>query len=146
MADERSQSYATHRRWNPLYHFVVTPLLLANVVIAALALSRSPSFATTWALVMAVALFLVAGAARLMSLRVQDRVIRLEMRLRLAQLLPPPLLARVGQLRTRELLALRFASDAELPALVERVLSGELSTPNAIKREVREWQGDWLRA
>lgn len=146
MSDSRAQSYATHRRWNPLYHFVVAPLLVANVVVAAVATARAPSLVTTWALVMAVTLFLVAGLARLQALTVQNRVIRLEMRLRLAQLLPSPLLARAARLRTGQLLALRFASDAELPGLVERVLDGGLETPNAIKREVRDWQGDWLRA
>lgn len=127
-------------------HFVLAPLFYVNVLVAAVMLARAPSLATVWALVMSVALALLNLAARSQTLRVQDRVIRLEMRLRLAAVLPPALAARAQALPTRALLALRFASDAELPALVERSLSGELAEPDAIKRAIRDWQADTLRA
>jgi hypothetical protein len=127
-------------------HFVLSPLFTANAIVAAVMLARAPSVATAWAFVMSAALALLNLASRSQVLRVQDRVIRLEMRLRLAALLPPALAARAQGLRTRTLLALRFASDAELPSLVERCLSGELTEPDAIKRAIRDWQPDTLRA
>jgi len=77
---------------------------------------------------------------------VQDRVIRLEMRLKLRGLLPPDLQPRINELTPRQLVALRFASDAELPDLVREVLAGKLATSKEIKMRVRSWQSDWLRA
>jgi hypothetical protein len=77
---------------------------------------------------------------------VQDRVIRLEMRLRLQRILPPELQTRIQDLTHRQLVALRFASDAELPVLVREILDGKLTTGKEIKLRVKNWQGDWLRA
>jgi hypothetical protein len=141
-----AQQYATHRRWNPLVHFVLTPLLLANIGVAAVALVRAPSALTAWAAVMAVALGLLSLAARQQALAVQNRVIRLEMWLRLARVLPADLAARVHELRLAHLVGLRFASDAELPGLVRQCLAGELRGADAVKRAVRDWQPDTLRA
>lgn len=140
------QSYRTHRRVSPLVHLVLSPLLVANLVTAIVVLVRRPSAAAAWGVAMAVALIILMLAARLQALRVQDRVIRLEMRLRLAAVLPPALAARSNALGTRQLLGLRFASDGELPTLVERCLTGDLVTADAIKREIRDWQPDTLRA
>jgi len=81
-----------------------------------------------------------------MALKVQDRVIRLEMRLRLSEVLPADLKGRIPELTTRQLVGLRFASDAELPDLVRRVLAGSLANPTDIKKAVAHWQGDYLRA
>lgn len=81
-----------------------------------------------------------------MAITVQNRVIRLEMRLRLKELLGGDLLARSRALTVRQLIALRFASDTELPALVERTLKGEFSSPKEIKAAITDWQPDWLRA
>ncbi|GLC24174.1 DUF6526 family protein [Roseisolibacter agri] len=142
----RSQDYATHRRWNPLVHFVLTPLLIANIVVAGRALVRAPSAGTAWAATMAVALLLLSYAAREQALAVQNRVIRLEMALRLARVLPADLAARIDELRVGQLIGLRFASDAELPALVRQCLAGELRGADAVKRAVRDWQPDTLRA
>jgi len=141
-----AQHYATHRRWNPLVHFVLTPLLAANLVVAVAALVRAPSASTAWAVVMAVALVLLSLAARQQALAVQNRVIRLEMWLRLARVLPPDLAARVHELRIGQLVGLRFASDAELPGLVRQCLAGELPGAESVKRAVRDWQPDLLRA
>jgi hypothetical protein len=77
---------------------------------------------------------------------VQDRVIRLEESLRLSRLLPPELQSRIDELRVRHLVALRFASDGEVTDLVRRVLGGELTTPDAIKRSIKVWRPDHLRA
>jgi hypothetical protein len=141
----RTQSYATHRRWFPLFHFVLQPLLAVNLVLTIVWATREPTLARWWAVAMAAALILISVTARLMALTVQNRLIRLEQRLRLAAVLPPDLRGRVAELRTRQLLALRFASDAELPALVRRCLAGELRSADAVKREIREWQPDFLR-
>lgn len=141
-----AQSYANHTRWNPVHHFVAAPILGANLVWRAMQAVRHPTGETIWGAVVAVGLVALVVAARLQALTVQNRVIRLETRLRLERVLPPDLAARVPELRLGQLLGLRFASDAELPALVRRVLAGELTTADAIKREVKDWQPDHLRA
>jgi hypothetical protein len=140
------QTLQNHARFYPLYHFFVAPVLLINFFVAAWHLYQTPSADTAWGAVLAVGLFMLALSARIMALRVQDRVIRLEMRLRLQQLLPPDLLARVGEISRQQIVALRFASDAELPDLLREVLSGKLATPKAIKERVRNWEPDYFRA
>jgi hypothetical protein len=81
-----------------------------------------------------------------MALSVQDRVIRLEMRLRMRELLPPDLQARIAEINREQCVGLRFASDAELPVLVRKVLAGELKSATDIKKQIGQWQGDYLRA
>lgn len=140
-----TQSIANHVRWNPLYHFVALPILLVNIVVAGVALVRQPGAASAWAAVVAFATMLGIGLARAQALTVQNRVIRLEERLRLRALLPVADHAAVDALRVRDLIALRFASDAEVPALFRRVLAGEFARPSDIKKAVREWRPDHLR-
>ncbi len=98
------------------------------------------------------ALFLVAASAatgllyaRRFSTGVQDRVIRLEERLRMERLLPDDLKGRIEDLTTDQLIGLRFASDAELPGLVRRVLDGELTERKEIKQAVKDWRADHQR-
>ena len=143
---EQVQTYKNHRRFFPLFHFVVAPILLANVIVVGRRLYLTPTRHVAWELLIAVTLVMLALAARLMALAVQDRVIRLEMRLRLHQLLSGDLRNRINDLTPRQLIALRFASDAELPAMVGEVLAGKLATSQDIKLAVRNWQGDWMRA
>ena len=145
MTPAKSQYLHNHRRWNPLYHFIALPIFLLNFGVATWQAVGDHGVWNLWQFV--VSLGFVAGllAARGMALVVQDRIIRLEMRLRLREVLPAALAPRAGQLTKRQLVALRFAGDAELPALVERCLKGELVSRRAIKREVRDWQADWLR-
>lgn len=145
-ADRPAQDYRSHRRWNPLVHFVLAPLLVANVGVAVAALVRAPSALAAWGVVVAVALVLLNVAARSQALTVQNRVIRLEMRWRLARVLPPALAERTDALPLGQLVGLRFAADAELPGLVERCLAGELRNAEDVKRAVRDWQPDTLRA
>ena len=145
MAD-RQQSYSNHVRWFPPLHFFVVPVLIANVLNALRHLFQSPSLSTAFAVLVAVAIAMAAVLARVMANAVQDRVIRLEMRLRLAQLLPADLQARIPDLTRSQIVALRFASDAELPALVRDVLAGKYTTQKAIKLQVKSWQADWMRA
>jgi Family of unknown function (DUF6526) len=140
------QTYQTHPRLLRPFHFFVVPVLLANVIIAGVGAVRGPTFDTIWAAVVAFALLMLAFLARTMALTVQDRVIRLEMRLRLKEVLPADLQARAAALSPKQLVALRFASDAELPPLVRDVLDGKLASQKAIKLQICEWQGDHLRA
>jgi hypothetical protein len=141
-----AQTYATHRRLFPLFHYVALPILIANVAVAVGHAIRRPTMWNAWLVV--VSLGLVAGlvASRASTLYVQNRVIALEMRLRLAATLPPELRTRIPELRLKHLIGLRFAGDAELPGLVERCLRGELATADAIKREIRDWRPDYARA
>ena len=143
---ETLQTYKNHARFFPLFHFFVAPVLLINFMNSIRHLYLSPSRSTGWAVVVAAALVALALAARLMALKVQDRVIRLEMRLRMQQLLPADLCARCEALTPAQLVALRFASDAELADLVRDVLAGKLATQKAIKQSVKSWKGDYLRA
>ena len=140
------QSYKSHARILPPYHYFVLPVLAADFVNRLRHLWMAPSYGTAWAVVVALALATLALFARVMALTVQDRVIRLEMRLRLMQLLPQDVQSRINDLTPGQLVALRFASDTELPGLVRDVLDGRLTTPKDIKLKVKDWQADWLRA
>jgi hypothetical protein len=143
---DAGQTYANHARFFPLFHFFAAPILIANFLWALWQLIRTPSLSTGWGAIFAAGLVGGLTAARLMALTVQDRLIRLEMRLRLREVLPPDLQARIPELTARQLVGLRFASDAELPELVRRVLTGSLESPADIKKAVTHWQGDYLRA
>jgi hypothetical protein len=140
------QTYATHRRSFPIFHYVALPILIANVAVAVAHAIRRPSAWNAWLIVVSLALVTGLVASRASTLMVQNRLIALEMRLRLAATLPPDLRARIPELRLRQLIGLRFAGDEELPALVERCLRGELPTSDAIKREIHDWRPDFLRA
>ena len=140
------QNYANHTRWHRPFHFFVMPVLLINVIWTIVDCVRHPTWNCHWGIVVSVALVLLALFARTNALKVQDRVIRLEMRLRLRQILPPELQTRIQDLTHRQLVALRFASDSELPVLVREILDGKLTTSKEIKLRVKNWQGDWLRA
>ncbi len=143
---ESEQNYKNHIRFFPPFHFFVAPVFLINVFVSAWLLYRTPSRLGAWQLVVAIALVMAALTARLMALAVQDRVIRLEMRLRMRELLPPDLQARIPAITREQCIALRFASDAELPALVHKVVAGELQSQADIKRQITQWQPDYLRA
>jgi len=139
------QSYKNHTRLRPAFHFFAVPVLLINVFVQLWWLWGAPTLGNVWALVVASALLTLAFLSRTQALSAQDRIIRLEMHLRLRDILPADLQARIHELSPRYLVALRFASDAELPGLIREVLGGTLKTPREVKRRVRDWQGDWLR-
>jgi hypothetical protein len=139
------QSYASHRRFIPEFHFFVLPVLIANIVVTVIEFTRHPRFITAWIAVVAIALGIGIWTARAMALRAQDRIIRLEERVRLGQLLPPDLRGRIGELQTSQLIAIRFAPDEEVPELVRRALEGELKTRADIKRAIQNWRADHLR-
>ncbi len=142
------QTYKNHARFHPPFHFFVAPILLINVIVTIVVLVREwPRHIAlhAWIVVIAFALLMLAGVARSTALRVQDRVIRLEEQLRYQRLLTAELLAAAGSLTIKQIIALRFASDAELPALMQRTLSENLE-PKAIKQAITNWRADYLRA
>ena len=141
-----TQSYKNHTRFLPPFHFFVLPVLLVNLLNAVRHLWQVTDLTRAWGVVFAAALLLLAFLSRIQAISVQDRVIRLEMRLRLRELLPPDLQGRIYELTPRQLVAMRFASDQELPDLAREVLAGSLSTTKAIKMRVKNWQPDFLRA
>lgn len=144
MAEQTPQTRANHAQTVPGFHYFVLGVLAVNIVVTVVALVKAPGFFTAWAVVLAFGLAGLSWYVRSFPLGVQDRLIRLEEQLRLARLLPEPLKARVPELTTGQLIALRFASDAELPAVVDQTLAGNL--PRAeIKKRIKEWRPDYLR-
>jgi len=149
MSDAPDQSYASHRRFDPPYHFVLFGLLTVNFVMAVVALVRmllkAPfDFSVVWNAVMASTLILFALKVRLYALHNQDRLIRLEETLRMQALLPEALRARIPELRISQFVALRFASDEELPGLVAATLDEKLGNED-IKKRIRTWRPDTFR-
>ncbi|HSN86449.1 MAG TPA: DUF6526 family protein [Thermoanaerobaculia bacterium] len=146
------QSYGNHRKFVPGFHFVTFGILVINLFWSLYRLlwgfpaAEIPVADRVMAVLVAAALIGVALYARLFALAVQDRVIRNEMHARLAELLPPDLRPRIGELRRGQLVALRFAGDEELPELTRQVLDGRLTKGDDIKRAIRSWRADILRA
>lgn len=146
MAERPSQSFANHARYVPQFHFLLAAILVANLVYALVHAVKHPSLYEAWMGVgLAVALLLIFWYMRAFAVTVQDRVIRLEETLRMERLLPPDLRARCGELAVRQIVALRFAADAELPGLVRKALDEKLGE-RAIKQSVQSWRPDYLRA
>src|SRR5579859_3450170 len=143
MASE-PQTFANHVRYDPLFHFLLLPVALISFILAVVQFVRFPGWGHGWLIVVAIAAMVAILRIRYYSLRVQDRIIRFEERLRLQSLLPEPLRSRIPEIAEGQLLALRFASDAELPALVERCLNEKLSR-NDIKKAIVNWRADYLR-
>ncbi len=141
-----AQSFQNHARFVPPFHYFVLPTLLVNFVWHVMQMVRHIDFGTVIGSLTGLALIVLALCARMFALTVQDRVIRLEMRLRLQQLLSPDLRARIADFTPSQLVALRFASDAELPDLARKVLDEKITDRRSIKRMVKAWQGDYLRA
>jgi hypothetical protein len=144
MAEKRPQTLANHTRLDPPFHFFVLPVFGLSAIAATVHFIWRPSLHSAWLFVVAVAAVTAILKLRLYALRVQDRVIRLEERLRLASLLPEPLRSRIPELTEDQLIALRFASDGELPRLTERTLSEKLPKSD-IKKAIQVWRPDYWR-
>jgi Family of unknown function (DUF6526) len=144
MAEKKPQTLANHARFDPLFHLFALPVFLLLPFLAAANFVRHPSLHAGLLFVISVAAAVVVVKLRAYSLRVQDRVIRLEERLRLATLLPEPLRAHIPEFTEGQLIALRFSSDAELPKLAERALSEKLS-PTDLKKAIQTWRPDYWR-
>jgi uncharacterized membrane protein YciS (DUF1049 family) len=141
------QNFENHGRFFPPFHFFVMPVMIMNLIWA---LSRLWRLGFSWdgleRVLLALGLAVGFLIARVMVLKVQDRVIRLEERLRYERVLPADLKPRIGEFTVAQLVALRFASDAELPALARKVLDEKMSERKAIKQMVKTWKPDYLRA
>lgn len=144
MADSTPQNFANHGKFDPPFHFFLAPMSVLFILYACVHLYRHPDVHSVIVLAGAIT---AAGALfkfRIYSLKNQDRIIRLEERLRLATLLPENLRARIGDLSEGQLIALRFASDAELPALAQRAINEQLSRKD-IKTAIVNWRPDYFR-
>ena len=144
MSAKVPQTFANHVRYDPAYHAFLVPVTGINVLVAIWNVFRNPTLAAAWFVVLAIAAVVAVLKLRLYPLKAQDRVIRLEEQLRLFQLLPQGLRGRCGELNEAQLIALRFASDADLTALVEKVLGASMS-PRDIKRAIVNWRPDYFR-
>jgi hypothetical protein len=151
MAETTPQTFADHARFDPLFHFLLVPIFAIALIMSLIHffyhLRESGihgNIHSFMIILLAAALLILVFKARLYALRVQDRVIRLEERLRLMQLLQEPLRSRIPELPEAQLIALRFASDAEVPALVERTLKEKLSRGD-IKKSIKNWRPDYWR-
>jgi Family of unknown function (DUF6526) len=141
------QNYKNHTRFEPLFHFFLLPVLLLNIIFSIYStIHHWPDDARLhiWWIVMAFAVFFLAGVARGSALRAQDRIIRLEERLRLARLLPASEHDKILQLTTRQLIALRFASDDEVAGLAIKAVTQNLD-PKSIKQAIVNWRADYER-
>jgi hypothetical protein len=139
------QNYKNHAKNVPLFHYVLLPILMANFLFMAYRLWQDPGLSSLWNLVMAFAFIVTALFARVFALRAQDRLIRLEERLRMRELLPPDMQARITEFSPDQLVALRFASDAELPSLSATVLAGNIQKRAEIKQLIKQWRADHCR-
>ena len=145
MAERTPQTLKNHTKNVPLYHFVALPILLINLLWALYRTATAFSFETALGAVVALALILVAFFARVFALGAQDRVIRLEERLRMQHLLPDDLKSRVNGFTTNQLIALRFASEAELPELARKVLDENIGERKVVKQMIKTWRADYQR-
>ena len=139
------QSYANHAKNVPLFHYVLLPILIVNLFFSGYRVWQDPTRYTAWNLVMAFAFIVTALFARVFALKAQDRLIRLEERMRMRALLPADMQGRIEEFTADQLVALRFASDAELPALSAAVLSGNIQKRADIKKMIKQWRPDHCR-
>ena len=144
MPEVRPQSYATHRRFDLWFHVGAMGLLTAAFVIACILAVRRFDLASVWGVVLSLGLLILMLRVRIYALRVQDRVIRLEETLRMKALMPEAWHVRLRELTPGQFVGLRFASDEELPVLVQQALDEKLSG-EAIKKRIRIWRGDTFR-
>lgn len=138
------QTLKNHVRYDPAFHFFILPVFSIAVIWSVVHAVRHFGYHSVGFVIFFIAILLLAFETRLYAVRVQTRVIRLEERLRLHELLAEPLRSRIPELTESQIVALRFASDAECPALVEQALTKKLTNAD-IKKAVREWRGDYWR-
>src|ERR1700730_5166641 len=144
MAEKIPQNYANHVKFDPLFHFFLLPVAAITVGLAVYNVIRNFSFFAAWMVVLSIAFAVVIFKTRLYALKAQDRVIRLEERLRLAMLLPETLRPRIPELTESQLVALRFAPDGEVAVLADKALSSKLRGVE-IKKAIVTWRPDYFR-
>ena len=142
---ENNQNYSNHTRRHPLFHFVLVPILIIHLVWSFARFIEEPSPAAAEALLLSIGLVVMMNLVRIYPLKAQDRLIRLEEELRFHRVLPAGLAPQASALPVRFLVALRFASDEELPELVRKVLDGKFEKPRDVKRAIKNWRADYLR-
>ncbi len=140
-----TQNFENHARIVPAFHYLTFALFAINFIWSIVRLVRSFSAEAVMSFLLAVAFLLLCYYVRIFPLRVQDRIIRLEMTLRLNQILPAGLRPRIGEFTVNQLIGLRFAGDEELPELARKVLDEKLNDRKAIKKMIRHWNADFLR-
>jgi len=140
---EKPQSFQNHTRLDPLFHAFLGPVSFILLIAAVTNLIRNFGWMSAFQLLAAIWAVVATFKIRLYALKVQDRVIRLEERLRMQELLNGPLKSRIGEFTEGQLIALRFASDAELPALAEKALQG--LNQKQIKAAIKTWRPDYFR-
>jgi hypothetical protein len=139
------QTFANHTRWQPPFHFFIVPVMLINVIWSVVQFVRAPGLNSGWWIVVSLALLVLAFLVRLNSLKVQDRLIRLEEKLRYQQILSATACQQADALNIGQMIALRFAGDEELEELVGAVLAGKLARTREIKRAIKGWRADTFR-
>lgn len=144
MAERPPQTLANHVRIDPPFHYFVLPVFAISWIVSLIFAVRHPNFLHAWVVIFNTALVVAVIRCRQYALKVQDRIIRLEERLRLAALLPDSQRSQITRLTERQVIALRFASDEEMPLLVERSLSSNLA-PADIKKAIKTWRPDYWR-
>jgi hypothetical protein len=142
---ETTQTFANHTRWHPAFHFFVLPVMLINFIWSVVEFVRAPGWDSGWWVVVSLALLLLTSFVRTNSLKVQDRIIRLEEKLRYQQVLSPAVVQQTNGLSVGQIVALRFAGDDELEELVSAVAAGKLAKPKDIKQAVKNWRADTFR-
>jgi hypothetical protein len=144
MAEKVPQSLANHARFDPPFHFFALPVVFLTVIVAIVHFMQRRNFFSAWLVVFVIAMVIVTVRARMNALRVQDRLIRLEERERIAGLVSETLRPRIAELTEGQLIGLRFASDAEIPGLVQQALDKKLSRSD-IKKAIKNWRPDYFR-
>ncbi|MDQ2855415.1 MAG: DUF6526 family protein [Acidobacteriota bacterium] len=139
------QTFANHTRWHAPHHFFIIPVMLINFGWSVFDLFKTPGWNSgRWAVV-SLALLMLTVIVRTNPLKVQDRIIRLEEQLRCQRILTPALSQQVSALSPGQMVALRFAPDAELEELVAAVVAGKITKPGEIKRSIKNWRADTFR-
>lgn len=142
---ETTQSFTSHTRWHTPYHFVLFPILFIHFAFCILRITKEPTLEHAEQLLLSFGLLLMMLLVRVNPLKAQDRIIRLEEQLRYQRLLPADLAARASALPARFIVAMRFASDAELPQLAQQAVDGAFATPKDLKAAIKNWRGDYFR-
>ena len=144
MSKSQPQNLKNHARFDPPFHFVLLIVFLANLIISIVYVVRHPCFHSAWFVVLSVAAILALLKMRMYPMKVQDRVIRLEERLRLQALAPSEWHTQIYRLSEDQLIGLRFASDDEVVELAKQALEHNL-TRMQIKERIKDWRGDYWR-
>ena len=144
MADT-PQTFANHTRWQPPIHYFVLPVMMINVFWTTIVFVKEPNRNSGWAIMVSLALLTLLFYVRLNPLKAQDRIIRLEEKLRYQKVLSPAVCEQASALSPGQIIALRFAGDDELEELVSAVLAGKFAKDSEIKQAIKHWRADTFR-